>query len=641
MNPDICTTPQPHINNSYLCHVNYLSAEGLSKAFTETSLFSGINISLQKNQKMGLIAPNGSGKSTLLKILAGKESPDSGTISVRNSITLGYLDQDPYLNPSSRVIDTLFDSSNPVLKALGAYEAHLDLGEHADQEHLQELIDIIDSLGAWDYEARAREILSRLGIHDLEQTAGSLSGGQKKRVALARLLIEAPDLLLLDEPTNHLDLEMIEWLENYLANLNKTVLLISHDRYFIDNVCDTIGELEPDRIHIYKGNYAYFLEKKEEREFRESREIDKATNLLRTELEWMRRQPRARGTKQKARIDSFYTLEEKANSGRPDEKMQITMQMARMGSKILELENVCKSYGTKVLLKDFSHTFKRGEKIGVVGPNGSGKSTLLNMIMGLVKPDAGRIKAGETMVFGYYSQDGLRLPEDKRVIDVVKDIAEYVDTGDGNYMNVSQFLNHFRFKGSRQHTFVSKLSGGEKRRLYLLTILLKNPNFLILDEPTNDLDIVTLNLLEDFLQHYQGCMLLVTHDRYFMDRLVDHIFVLEPEGKVKDINGNYTDYRDQAREVLRDKQEQLRNVKEVIKPVKEKKNKLSYQETKELASLEKEIAHLEEKKLSLENTLSNELSDGPTIAVASVEYGKVVALIDQKTMRWLELSEKN
>ncbi len=589
---------------------------------------------------MGLIAANGSGKSTLLKILAGKETPDAGTISVRNTITIGYLDQDPYLNPASKVLDTLFDSSNPVLKALGDYEAHLDLGEKGDPEKLHELMDLIDLLGAWDYEARAREILSRLGIHDLDQLAGSLSGGQKKRVSLAKLLIEAPDLLLLDEPTNHLDLEMIEWLENYLFNLNKTVLLISHDRYFIDRVCDTIGELEPDKIYLYKGNYAYYLEKKDEREFREGREIDKASNLLKTELEWMRRQPRARGTKQKARIDSFYTLEEKANSGRVEEKMQITMQMSRMGSKILELENVCKAYGQKVLLKDFSHTFKRGEKIGVVGPNGSGKSTLLNMIMGSVKPDAGRIKAGETMVFGYYSQEGLQLPQDKRVIDVVKDIAEYIDTGDGNYMAVGQFLNHFRFKGSRQHTFVSKLSGGEKRRLYLLTILLKNPNFLILDEPTNDLDIVTLNLLENFLQHYQGCMLLVTHDRYFMDRLVDHIFVLEKEGNVKDINGNYTDYRDQAKEDLREKQEQLRSVKEVVKPAKEKKNKISFKETKELADLEKIIASLEVRKLKLEKILSDVATGAPEIALASGEYGKLLKEIDTQTMRWMELSEK-
>ncbi|MBK9425398.1 MAG: ABC-F family ATP-binding cassette domain-containing protein [Bacteroidetes bacterium] len=621
--------------------MNYLTAEGLSKAFTETVLFSGISISLQKNQKMALIAANGSGKTTLLKILAGKESPDSGTVSVRNSITIGYLEQDPWLHPDSAIIDTIFDSSNPVLKALGAYETHIDSGDHSNPELLQQLIDEIDQLGAWDYEAKAREVLSRLGLHDLEQKAGTLSGGQKKRVALARLLIEEPDLLLLDEPTNHLDLEMIEWLENYLCSLNKTVLLISHDRYFIDSVCDTIGELDRNKIHIYKGNYAYYLEKKDEREFREGREIDKAQNLMRTELEWMRRQPRARGTKQKARIDSFYELEEKAGSGKVEDKMQITLQMARMGSKILELENVCKSYDNKVLLKDFSHTFKRGEKIGIVGKNGSGKSTLLNMIMGLVKPEAGRIKAGETMVFGYYSQEGMRLPDDKRVIEVVKDIAEYVETGNGNWIAVGQFLNHFQFKGSKQFTYVSKLSGGEKRRLYLLTILLKNPNFLILDEPTNDLDIVTLNLLEDFLQNYQGCMLLVTHDRYFMDRLVDHIFVLEGEGKVKDINGNYTAYREDLKDALKLKQDAERQEKAVAKIEKtNKKVKLTYAEQKELSKLETEIAQLEAKRKTIELLLSDGAADPSAIAEASKQFGITNSLIDEKSMRWLELSEK-
>ncbi len=621
--------------------MNYLTAEGLSKAFTETVLFSGISISLQKNQKMALIAANGSGKTTLLKILAGKESPDSGTVSVRNSITIGYLEQDPWLHPDSAIIDTIFDSSNPVLKALGAYETHIDSGDHSNPELLQQLIDEIDQLGAWDYEAKAREVLSRLGLHDLEQKAGTLSGGQKKRVALARLLIEEPDLLLLDEPTNHLDLEMIEWLENYLCSLNKTVLLISHDRYFIDSVCDTIGELDRNKIHIYKGNYAYYLEKKDERDFREGREIDKAQNLMRTELEWMRRQPKARGTKQKARIDSFYELEEKANSGKVEEKMQITLQMARMGSKILELENICKSYDNKVLLKDFSHTFKRGEKIGIVGKNGSGKSTLLNMIMGLVKPEAGRIKAGESLVFGYYSQEGMRLPDDKRVIEVVKDIAEYVETGNGNWIAVGQFLNHFQFKGSKQYTYVSKLSGGEKRRLYLLTILLKNPNFLILDEPTNDLDIVTLNLLEDFLQNYQGCMLLVTHDRYFMDRLVDHIFVLEGEGKVKDINGNYTAYREELKDALKLKQDAERQEKAVAKIEKtNKKVKLTYAEQKELSKLETEIAELEAKRKTIELLLSDGAADPAAIAEASKQFGITNNLIDEKTMRWLELSEK-
>lgn len=620
--------------------MNYLAAEGLSKSFTETPLFTDISISLQKNQKMALIAANGTGKSTLLKILAGKETPDSGSVSVRNGIAIGYLEQDPKMDPSLSVMDAVFDGSNPVLKALGDYEVLSALGEKADHDELQRLIDLIDSLQAWDFEAKAREILSRLGIHRLDQKSATLSGGQKKRVALAKLLIEEPDLLLLDEPTNHLDLDMIEWLENYLKNLNKTVMMISHDRYFIDQVCDTIAELDRNKIYIYKGNYAYYLEKKEEREFREGREIDKARNLMRTELEWMRRQPKARGTKQKARIDSFYRLEEKAGSAKADDKMKMTMQMSRMGSKILELENICKSYGDHVLFHNFSHIFKRGEKVGIVGKNGTGKSTLLNMIMGSVKPDAGRIKAGETMVFGYYNQEGMNLPADKRVIDVVKDIAEYVETGNGNYLNVSQFLNHFRFKGSKQHNLVSKLSGGEKRRLHLLTILLRNPNFLILDEPTNDLDIVTLNLLEDFLQDYEGCMLLVTHDRYFMDRLVDHIFVLEGNGKVKDINGNYTEYREETRLSVREQSAAGKEKPAADNSPKEKPVKLSYKEKKELESLEKEISDLEAEKARIENLLSESSTDPEKLQEASVSYKKISEALDEKSMRWLELSEK-
>jgi len=620
--------------------VNYLSAEGLSKSYSENPLFSGLNISLQKNQKVALIAANGSGKSTLLKILAGKETADSGTVSVRKGLTIGYLDQEPFLNPESPVIDTIFDSSNPVMKALGAYEAYTALGDKADQAVLQQLTDRIDALGAWQFEARAREILSRLGIHDMDQLAKNLSGGQKKRAALARLLIEEPDLLLLDEPTNHLDLDMIEWLENYLGILKKTVLIISHDRYFIDKVCDTILELEHGKLYSYKGNYSYYLEKKADRELREGREIDKANNLLRTELDWMRRQPKARSTKQKARVDSFYELEEKANSAKPEDKLKITLQMNRMGSKILELENICKSYGDNVLIKDFSHVFKRGEKIGLLGKNGSGKSTLLNMIMGTVKPDAGRIKAGETIVFGYYSQQGLHLPEDKRVLDVVKDITEYVETGNGNWINVSQFLNHFMFRGSKQYTYVSKLSGGEKRRLYLLTVLLKNPNFLILDEPTNDLDIVTLNLLEEFLLDYPGCILLVTHDRYFMDRLVDHVFVFEQHGKIRDIHENYTGYRELNKMPEKSKPE----VKSTVPDKKNgpaKKQKLSYQEKKELETLETEIFNLENRKSDLEAIMSIGDSSHQKITETIKEFNEVLQNIESKTLRWIELSEKS
>ncbi|HEX5002242.1 MAG TPA: ABC-F family ATP-binding cassette domain-containing protein, partial [Bacteroidia bacterium] len=425
--------------------MNYLSAEGLSKSYSETPLFEGLSISLQKGQKMALIAANGSGKSTLLRILAGYETPDNGVVSVRNDITTGYLEQDPRLAPDVAVIDAILESSHPAAQILAEYEKLVARGAGAEEEKMHAVIEKMDALNAWDYEARAREILSRLGITDVEQAAKNLSGGQKKRVALARLLLQEPDLLLMDEPTNHLDLDMIEWLERYLINLNKTLLVVSHDRYFVDGVCNTITEMNNGKLFTYKGNYAYFLQKKEEREFREGREIDKARNLLRTELEWMRRQPQARGTKQKARIDSFYDLDEKANSQKADQKLKITMQMGRLGSKILEFENICKSYGEKTLIKDFSHVFRKGEKAGIVGANGTGKSTLLNMIMGSVKPDQGRIKTGETVSFGYFSQEVAKVDPGKKVIDVVKDITEYVETGDGNWMNVTQFLNHFLF----------------------------------------------------------------------------------------------------------------------------------------------------------------------------------------------------
>jgi ATP-binding cassette subfamily F protein uup len=620
--------------------MNILAAENLSKAFSEKSLFEGIQLSLQKNQKSALIAANGVGKSTLLKILAGKETADNGKVSIRNSVTMGYLEQEPVLNANAGIMDVIFESSSPVLKALGNYERLIDLGELADKQELQQTIDLIDSLGAWDHESKAREILSKLGINELDRTIGTLSGGQRKRVALARLLVEEPDLLLLDEPTNHLDLDMIEWLEGYLRKLNKTILLISHDRYFLEGVCDTILELTPSKIYSYHGNYAYFLEKKEEREFREGREIDKANNLLRTELDWMRRQPKARSTKQKARIDSFYELEKKAGSGKSEDKMQITMQMSRMGSKILELENVCKSLGGRQLIQDLSHTFKRGEKIGIVGKNGSGKSTLLNMIMGLVKPDAGKIRSGETMKFGYFSQEGLKLPTDKRVIEVARDIAEYVETGNGNYMNVTKFLEHFRFNPSSQHNFVSKLSGGEKRRLQLLTVLLQSPNFLILDEPTNDLDIVTLNLLEEFLMGYEGCLLLVTHDRYFMDKLVDHVFVLTEGGKVLDIHGNYSAYREAIANF--EKKAQKEDHSPLISETKSKnrKEKLSYKEQQEYQALEKEIETLENEKVELELKLSDPGNNAEKIQSFSLRYAEVCTSIDVKTSRWIELSEK-
>lgn len=634
--------------------MNYLTAESLSKAYDETPLFENLNISLNANQKMALIAANGSGKTTLLLMLAGKEIPDKGKVTSRNGITIGYLEQQPEFYAEATVMDSIFKKDHPVLHALGEYEKCLDEGDKADHKLMQQLIDKIDALQAWDYEAKAHEILGKLGIHDFDKQIKHLSGGQKKRVALAKLLIEEPDLLLLDEPTNHLDLDMIEWLENYLYSLNKTVLLVTHDRYFLDKVCDTIAELDNGILYVYSGNYAYFLEKKNERELQQASEIDKAKNIYRRELDWMRRQPKARSTKQKARIDSFYEIEEKVTSVRLEEKLSIGMQMQRMGSKILELENVCKSYDDKTLLKDFSYTFKRGEKIGIVGRNGVGKSTLLNMIMGSVKPDKGKIRQGETILFGYYSQDGIQLKEDHRVIDVVKDIAEYVEIGKGKgkWLPVSQFLNHFNFPGPKQHSFVSKLSGGEKRRLYLLTILVKNPNFLILDEPTNDLDIVTLNILEDFLREFEGCILMVTHDRYFMDKLVDHVFVFEEDGKIKDIHGNYTDYRNEIVEEIKIKSRLLSGEKFKIKGTRNLgseipenvnggiKKGLTYKEKKELEQLEKEMSELENKKTVLVEKMNNSNLKHDKLHQYSVQYNETVKMIDEKTERWILLSDK-
>ncbi len=621
--------------------MNVFTAEKLSKAYNETPLFKDIDISLSEGQKMAMIAANGSGKTTLLRIIAGRDKADSGKVSYRSDLRIGYLEQDPYFVPGASIMDCIFEPGHPVLHAIGEYERLLEQGEKVDPYQLQEVIEKLDSLNGWDYEARASEVLGRLGLHDLDKPVNEMSGGQKKRMALARLLIEDHELLLLDEPTNHLDLDMIEWLENYLRRLNKSILLISHDRYFLDGVCNTIAEIDNGQMYVYNGGYAYYLERKEEREMNERASVDKARNLYRRELEWMRRQPKARTTKSKSRQDSFYETEDKARGRKAEGKMEMTMQMNRLGSKILELENICKTYDGRLLLKDFSYTFKRGEKIGLIGRNGAGKSTLLNIIMELVKPDQGKVKTGETVVFGYYSQQGMTLPEDKRVIDVVKEIAEYVETGDGNWIGVSQFLNHFNFAGSKQHTFVSKLSGGEKKRLYLLTILLKNPNFLILDEPTNDLDIVTLNILEEFLEGYQGCLLMVTHDRYFMDRLVDHVFVLEGTGKVKDIHGNYTEYREKL-EDLPNKKKTVAKV-EVIEEKKpepaKKKNKLSFKEQHELKEIEKEIELLEKKKKVLMDMMNDGSIPHEKMQKIAADYKAAEATIDEKSIRWLELQE--
>lgn len=616
--------------------MNVLSAELISKSYNDKFLFKDITFSLHAGEKTALIAANGTGKTTLLNIIAGKETPDSGNVVFRKDYTVACLQQDPVFDIEQTVINAIFSDNTELTKTLAEYEVYTTL--HKNDEYLHRLIEKIDSLDGWNFESRAREILHRLGISEFDKQIKFLSGGQKKRLALASLLIKDADILLLDEPTNHLDLDMIEWLESYLQSLNKSMLIISHDRYFIDSVCSTIAELADGRIYTYEGNYAFYLQKKEEREKIRNSEIGKAQNLYTRELEWMRRQPKARGTKQKAREDSFYRLEEKAKQDISDEKINIIMQMNRLGSKILEFEYVTKSFGDKIILENFAYTFKRGERIGIVGKNGVGKSTFLNMVMELVKPDKGKIKHGETVVFGYFTQMAMEFEENKRVIDIAREIAEYVDLGDGNWMNVSKFLERFQFKGNKQHDFVNKLSGGEKRRLYLLTILLKNPNFLILDEPTNDLDIVTLNTLEDFLLDYQGCLLLVTHDRYFMDKLVDHIFVFEGNGVVNDINGNYTDYRDQREAKLKAKEPEKKSAASVRDNTPKTKTKLSFKEKHEFDLLEKEIPELEKKKEQLLYTI-HETSDHEKLHGLSVAYEELLKLIEEKSNRWLELAE--
>jgi ATP-binding cassette subfamily F protein uup len=528
--------------------VNYLSVESLSKSYGPKQLFDNISFGLNQGQRIALIAKNGAGKSTLLKILTGKEIADAGNVTFRKDITVTYLDQNPLFDENSTVIEAIYNTGNPALNAVRAYEDALEAFEKdyndKTQAQLEKATAKIDELNAWGIDSKVKEVLQRLKIAFLDKKISMLSGGQKKRVALAKVLIDEPNLLILDEPTNHLDVEMIEWLEDYLVSLDMTLLLVTHDRYFLDSVCTEIIELDNNKLYNYKGNFQYYVEKKAEREQIEGSEIDKAKNLYRRELEWVRRMPKARGTKSKSRLNAFDDTKEKAFSGKTETKLELGVKMSRIGGKILEFIHIKKAFGATKIVNDFSYIFKKGEKIGVIGKNGVGKSTVLNMIMGMEKPDAGTIQAGETIVFGYYSQEGLKLNEDKRVIEVVKDIAEFIPLADGSKLSASGLLTKFLFPPDVQYSMVSKLSGGERRRLYLMTILIKNPNFLILDEPTNDLDIVTLSVLEDFLTAFQGCVLIVTHDRYFMDKMVDHLFVFEGEGVVRDFPGNYTEYRD-------------------------------------------------------------------------------------------------
>ncbi len=633
--------------------MNYLSVESVSKAYGAKKLFNKISFGLNQGQRTALIAKNGAGKSTLLRIIMGKEIPDEGNVTFRKDITVTYLNQNPVFNETETVVEAIYNTTNPALKAVREYEFALEAFEKEmndkTSDRLEASTTAMNDLDAWQMEAKVKEVLQRLKIAFLDKQIGMLSGGQKKRVALAKVLIDEPQLLILDEPTNHLDVEMIEWLENYLVNRDLTLLLVTHDRYFLDNVCTEIIEIENTNLYTYKGNFQYYIEKKAEREYNENSEVDKAKNLYRRELEWVRKMPKARGTKSKSRVDAFYEVKDKAFSKKTEEKLELSVKMTRLGGKILELVKISKAYGDLPITKNFSYIFKKGEKIGVVGKNGVGKSTFLNMILGLQQPDSGRITTGETIIYGYYSQDGMVMNEDKRVIEVVKDIAEYIPLADGSKLSASQLLQKFLFPPDVQYSFVSKLSGGEKRRLFLMTILIKNPNFLILDEPTNDLDIVTLSVLEDFLQSFQGCVLIVTHDRYFMDKLVDHLFVFEGNGVVRDFPGNYTEYRDRKDLEEKMKPEELAAIykqepdddDEIVKEVKPLsiKRKLSFKEKFEYEQLEKEIAALETEKAELTEKLNNDISDHEKILKYSSRISVIISELDEKGLRWLELSE--
>ena len=617
--------------------ITYLQVENLSKYWGELPLFDGISFSVSEGQKVAMIAKNGAGKSTLMDIIAGLESPDSGKSSLSNDISIGYLRQNPDLNPEDTVLEAAFNSSGELIQTVKNYENAL---ENHDPKILGDAIERMNVLNAWDFELRIKQILTQLKITDVNQQIKFLSGGQKKRVALAHILIDEPDFLILDEPTNHLDLEMIEWLEKYLEKAKCTLFMVTHDRYFLDRVCNEIIELEDNTIYRYKGNYSYYLEKREERIQSMNAEIDRAKNLFRTELEWLRRMPQARSHKSKYRTENAYILQEKASKRRVEDEVELTVQGKRLGSKILDVKDLSKAFGDIVILDKFSYKFARLEKIGIIGKNGSGKSTVLNMLTGAMQPDSGSIEVGETISFGYYRQDGMTFNPTDRVIDVIKEIAEVVDMGNGNRMSASQFLNYFLFPPDTQYNMVEKLSGGEKRRLYLCTILMRNPNFLILDEPTNDLDIMTLNVLEDYLRNFQGCAIVVSHDRFFMDKIVDHLFVFDGQGQVKDFPGNYSDYRDWIDEKEKEQRTPEKKGK-VTKPksVKEAVRKLNFNEKRELEQLEKDIALLEEEKGIIETAMNSGDCGSEELVIKFQRHVEIKVLLDDKELRWLELSD--
>lgn len=628
--------------------MHYVSVEGLSKSYGITPLFSGISFHIEEGDKIALVARNGSGKSTLLKILAGKETADEGKCWINKDVDIALFEQEPKFDEAKSILDNIFQHNHPVINAIRDYEA---ISEEQDEEKMNAAISRMDELGAWDFDAKVKQILGKLNIHQLQQEVSTLSGGQRKRVALARTLIDIGFdhkhiLLIMDEPTNHLDVEMVEWLEHYLSKEKITLLLVTHDRYFLDAVCTEIWELDGNTLYEYKGDYQDYLEKKTARIENDLASIDKAKNTYRKELEWMRRQPKARTTKSKARQDNFYEVEAKAKLRIEDQQVQLNMKMNRLGGKVVEMKKVYKQFAEKTILKGFDYTFKKGERVGVAGKNGAGKSTFLDIIQGIQQPDSGKINIGDTVIFGNYAQKGLEIKEDVRVIEFVKNIAENFPLATGGTLSAAQFLQLFLFDPDKQYTYISKLSGGEKRRLHLLSILFRNPNFLILDEPTNDLDLPTLAVLENFLSEYPGCLLIVSHDRYFMDRLVDHLFVFEGNGVIRDFPGNYSQLRQWQKE-----QEKLNavtdepaaKIQETKLPGEQKpitgKKRFSYKEKREFELLQKEIEDLTAEKQTITDKLNSGNLPFEELQQLSNRIGEVTTVLDEKEFRWLELSE--
>lgn len=620
--------------------MNYLSVEHLSKSYHEQSLFNDITFGISQGQKVALVGKNGCGKTTLMRIIGGLETPDSGKVVFRKGVKVGLLSQNPEFSNHLTIRDFIFNQENEMLSVINAYEKAVEHHDDASSEEaFQTLLNRMDALQAWDYEAQIKQILGKLGIHDLDAYTDELSGGQKKRVALAAVLVGRPDFLILDEPTNHLDIEAIEWLEKYLSVQAISLLLVTHDRYFLEGVTNEIIEIDDKTIYQYKGNYSYYLEKKSERKAQEATEVSKARNLLVKELDWLRRMPKARGTKAKFRIDAAHDLMDVAAKNLSEEALTLRIRTQRQGKKILELHGISKSFGEDIMIDDFSYAFTRKDRIGIVGKNGIGKSTFLNVITGQLPPDKGSIDPGETIQFGYYHQDGMKWPEGTKVIDVVKEVAEVVTLSDGATITAAQFLNHFLFPHDMHNTPVEKLSGGERRRLQLLRVLIHAPNFLILDEPTNDLDILTMNVLEDYLANFDGSLIIVSHDRYFMDKLTEHLFVFEGSGKIFDFPGNYSDFKNQTEKTEREIPKEQVRPKNIPANKTVPKRKLSFAEQKEYDSLESEIEKLENQKQTLMEKLSMGEGDHASLLEWSREIERLTELIGHKEERWLELSE--